>query len=115
MMRNKILIAIAPLVLSLPLLQACERSDRSPTASTPGSSSDRQARTPSAQDRMLESAPPAAGAPSTPSSPSGNTSGSPSSSGSGSTSGSMSGGSSSGSSSSPGASGSSGNQSGDTR
>ena len=100
MMRNRILIAIAPLVLILPLLQACERSDRSPSASTPGSSSERQARTPSAQDRMLESAPPAAGVPSTPSSPPGDTSGT---------------GPAPGSSSTPGSPGSSTNQSGDTR
>ncbi|MCG2578690.1 hypothetical protein LZ012_16955 [Dechloromonas sp. XY25] len=103
MMRNQILTAIASIALIVPLLQACERSDRSPSASVPGS--ERQARTPSAQDRMLESAPPAAGLPSTPTSPSApgsssspsgssssDTSGSPSSStGSGSTSGSPSG------------------------
>lgn len=81
-MRNKILIAAA---LILPLLQACDRSERSPSASIPGS--DTQARTPSAQDRMLEGTPPAAGVPATPNSPPGGTSGSgstPGSTGSGS-------------------------------
>lgn len=92
MMRNKILIAIAPIVLSLPLMQACERSDRSPSASVPGS--ERQARTPSGQDRILDSAPPAAGVPSTPNSPPGDTSGT---------------------GPAPGSTGSSTNQSGDTR
>lgn len=96
-MNNKILIAVA---LILPLMQACDRSERSP--GTTG------ARTPSAQDRMLESAPPAAGVPATPNSPAGETSNSPSSSSSS---------TGTGSGSAPGSTGNSPgtNQSGDTR
>lgn len=58
-MRNKTILA-ASLVLPL-LLLACDRADQSPTSAAP--SQERQAMTPSPQDKMLESSPPAAGAP----------------------------------------------------
>lgn len=60
-MRNKSLLA-ASLVLPL-LLLGCNRDEHSPTASNP--SAERQASTPSAEDRMLEKSAPAAGSPST--------------------------------------------------
>ncbi|WP_265945779.1 hypothetical protein [Dechloromonas sp. A34] len=61
-MRNKSLLA-ASLVLPL-LVLGCDRAEQSPTAANP--SAERQANTPSAEDRMLEKSAPAAGAPSTP-------------------------------------------------
>lgn len=76
------LLAASTLVLPL-MLMGCNRADNSPTASTP--SKERQAMTPSSPDRMLESAPPAAGtppsgttAPPSSTSPSGSESSSPS-------------------------------------
>lgn len=68
MMRNKILIALA---LALPLLQACDRSDQSPATA------DKQSRSPSTEDRMLENRPPAAGAPAAPGSATGDPAASP--------------------------------------
>lgn len=56
-MRNKFLLA-ATLALPL-LLPACDRAEQSPTAAVPGQ--EKQALTP--PDKMLESSPPAAGAP----------------------------------------------------
>lgn len=60
-MRNKSLLA-ASLVLPL-LLLGCNRDEQSPTAAKP--SAEKQASTPSAEDRMLEKSAPAAGSPST--------------------------------------------------
>lgn len=59
-MRNKSLLA-ASLVLPL-LLLGCNRDEHSPTAANP--TQERQASTPSAEDRMLEKSAPAAGTPS---------------------------------------------------
>lgn len=56
-MRNKSILA-ATLALPL-LLLACDRAEQSPTAAVP--SQEKQAMTP--QDKMLQSSPPAAGAP----------------------------------------------------
>lgn len=56
-MRNKTLLA-ATLALPL-LLLGCDAADQSPTAANP--SEDRQAMTPSTEDRMLEKSAPAAG------------------------------------------------------
>lgn len=53
---------VAALILPL-LLLACDRGEQSPTAAVPGQ--EKQAMSP---DKTLESAPPAAGAPGTPSS-----------------------------------------------
>jgi hypothetical protein len=59
-MRNKSLLAAA---LAVPLLLlGCDRADQSPTAANP--SEDKQAMTPSTEDRMLEQSAPAAGTPS---------------------------------------------------
>lgn len=64
-MRNKTLLA-ATLALPL-LLLGCDAADKSPTAANP--SEDKQAVTPSTEDRMLERSAPAAGTP-TPAEPS---------------------------------------------
>lgn len=65
-MRSKNILA-ASLVLSLSLAGlACNRADQSPTATAP--TPEKQAMASSTPEKMLESAPPAAGMPSTPSS-----------------------------------------------